>query len=90
MPARRNEVAIWELILRPMEPMSRETARAILDLDFRPDEVERMHELAARNREGNLRSGEGEELDNYCRTGNTLSLLQSRARQVLKSGRRAS
>ena len=90
MRARRNEIDIWELILRPTEPMSRETAKAILSLDFRPDEVERMHELAARNREGKLSSDQDEELDNYCRIGNTLSLLQARARQVLKSRQRAS
>ena len=86
----RNEIAIWEKILRPMGKMSRETAREILDLKFAPDEIARMHELNERNREGKLQPGEEEELDSFCRIGTTLSLLKSRARQILKSGRRAS
>ena len=90
MQTLRNEIAIWERILRPMGRMSRATAREILQFDFPPAEVERMHELAARNREGKLRPGEEEELDDFCRVGTTLSLLQSRARQILKPGRRAS
>jgi hypothetical protein len=90
MPTLRNEIAIWERILRPMGKMSRETAREILELEFPPDEIARMHELSARNREGKLLPGEEEELDYFCRVGNTLSLLKSRARQILKPSRRAS
>lgn len=90
MQTRQNEIAIWERILHPTGKMSRDTAKKILQLDFQPDEIVRMHDLAARNRNGQLQPGEEEELDNYCRVGTTLSLLQSRARQVLRSAQRAS
>lgn len=89
-PPPASEVAIWERIIHPTGPMSRATARLILELEFTHDERQRMHELAERNRAGTLASGEDEELDNFCRVGTTLSLLKSRARQVLKSRRRVS
>lgn len=84
-----GEVAIWERIIRPSGPMSRDTARQILAFEFSDEERQRMHELAERNRSGTLEQGEEEELDHFCRVGTTLSLLKSRARQVLKSRRRA-
>jgi len=69
--------------------MSRATAKRLVKLEFTEKEKQRMHELAERNQAGALAPGEDEELDNFCRVGNTLSLLKSRARQVLKSRRRA-
>jgi len=85
-----GEIDICERIVHPTGPMSRETAKRILELEFSDAQRRRMHELAERNRRGTLQAGEEEELDNYCRVGTTLSLLKSRARQVLKSRRRAS
>ena len=91
MPATATtEAAIWERIIHPDGRMSRDTAEHILQLEFSDQERKRMHELAQRNRSGHLAPGEDEELDNFCRVGTTLSLLKSRARQVLKSRRRVS
>ena len=87
-PAPASEVAIWERIIHPTGPMPRATAQRIVELEFTDDERERMHERAERNRAGTLAPGEDEELDNFCRVGTTLSLLKSRARQVLKSRQR--
>ena len=70
--------------------MSRDEAKRIVELEFSADERQRMHDLAERNRAGTLNSGEDEELDNFCRVGNTLALLKSRARQILKPQRRVS
>lgn len=88
--AARTEAAIWERIIHPQGSMSRDEAKRIVTLEFSADERQRMHELAERNRAGILAPGEDEELDNFCRVGNTLSLLKSRARQVLKSRVRVS
>ena len=84
-PAPNSEVAIWERIIHPSGSMPRATAQRIVKLEFTEDERQRMHELAERNRAGTLAPGEDEELDNFCRVGTTLSLMKSRARQVLKS-----
>ncbi len=59
-------------------------ARHLLRLDFGPQEKIRMHELAERNQQGGISSGELEELDNFLRVGTVLSILQSRARKLLK------
>jgi hypothetical protein len=82
-----SEAAIWERIIHPSGPMSRATAERIVELEFTAVERDRMHELSERNRAGQLAPGEDEELDNFCRVGNTLSLLKSRARQILKRRR---
>lgn len=89
-PTPRTEAAIWERIIHPQGSMSREEAKRIGKLEFSAEERQRMHDLAERNRAGALAAGEEEELDNFCRVGNTLSLLKSRARQVLKSRLRVS
>lgn len=90
VPAARSEAAIWECIIHPGGSMSREEAKRIVELEFSAEERQRMHELAERNRTDTLAPGNDEELDNFCRVGNTLSLLKSRARQILKSQSRAS
>ena len=89
-PVARSEAAIWERIIHPHGAMSREEAKRIVKLEFSADERQRMHELAERNRAGTIAPGEDEELDHFCRVGNTLSLMKSRARQVLKSRLRVS
>jgi len=67
--------------------MSKQTARAILDLSFPADDQERMRELSAKNREGMLSAEEELELDHFCRVGRTLTILKSRARKLLNNGR---
>ena len=43
-----------------------------------------MNELAAKNRDGKLSALEEEELNNYVRVGQTLGIVQSKARRSLK------
>ena len=62
---------------------SAEAAQAMLRLTFSPSDRERMNELAAKNRQGKLSAREEEELDNYIRVGQTLGILQSKARRSL-------
>ena len=54
-------------------------------LNFDADDTERMNVLAERAREGNLTTEEAAELDSYLHVGSLLSILQSKARQLLKS-----
>lgn len=57
-----------------------ESARVILSLRFSPAAVERMNELAAKNRRGTLSEAERANLEKYLRVGNFLNVVQSKAR----------
>jgi hypothetical protein len=61
-------------------------AKAILTLDFPAEDRQEMHELAAKARAGTLSLAEKEEVADYERVGSFLSLLQAKARRVLKNG----
>lgn len=78
-----TEAALWEKIIHPDGPMSRETAESILQLSIPADEQQQMHELARKNQAGLLTADEEAALDDYYRVGNLFSLLKSRARRVL-------
>lgn len=81
-----TEGAIWGRLLQAdNKPLSAEAARLFLRLEFPVEDKERMHELAAKAREGSLDDDEQEEIRNYERVGNLLGLLKSKARQRLKS-----
>ena len=82
-----TEAAIWERVIHPRGKMSRQTARAILDLSFPAQDQQRMRELAARNKQSRLTVEEEAELDHFCRVGRTLTILKSRARKLLKNAR---
>lgn len=77
-----------DLLRRVVRPdasdFSEEAARAILSLDFPPEDHERMDYLASKAREGTLTPEEQTECENYERVGHLISLLQSKARQSLK------
>jgi hypothetical protein len=64
--------------------LSLEAARSILRLEFAPADKDRMHELAAKARDGSLSRAEREEVRSYERVGNLLALMKSKARQRLK------
>ena len=59
-------------------------ARHILKLKLDESDVQRMNELAERNREGAITPSELNELDDFLNACLTLSSLQSRARRFLK------
>jgi hypothetical protein len=74
-------------ILHPDEELSPRVARAILGLSFPKNHISRMHELSAKARSGMLTPEEDAEMDNFERVGSILSILKSKARQVLKRSR---
>ncbi len=81
---RPSEVDIFRRIVDPEQPfLSEEAAQGILRLRFAAADLERMNELAARNREGKISPTEEQELDNYIRAGQILGILQSKARRSL-------
>lgn len=80
-----TEGAIWGRLLETENtPLSLEAARSLLRLNFTAEDKERMHELAAKAREGSLSRAERKAIENYERVGNLLALMKSKARQRLK------
>ncbi len=86
--SRNSEAAIWERVIHPNGELTPQNARAILEIDFTDEDRERMHELAIKNQRGKLSPEEEADIDNFCRVGNLLSILHSKARRVLKQRRR--
>jgi hypothetical protein len=83
-----TEADIWERIIHPGGRMSKDAARRIQDLGFADEDRARMHELAERNRRGELSDDEEAELDHFSRVGTLLTILKLRARRVLNSRKR--
>lgn len=67
--------------------MNLAAARAILELDFKQTDKDRMRVLLAKAKKGTLRAKERVEIENYERVGHMLSLLKSKARRSIKGGR---
>ena len=85
-----SEMAILRRVVDSEQPfLSPDAARAILRLRFGSADRARMNRLAAKNREGKLKPEQETELDNYIRVGQTLGILQSKARRALKANRKS-
>jgi len=71
-----------DLDVRSISP---ETAQTLLKLRFDEFHHERFNLLTAKAREAGLTLSEQEELDEYIQTADILAIVQSKARQALKS-----
>ncbi len=81
-----SEVAIFGRVLEPdRATLGAAAARAILGLDFKANDKDRMQQLLAKAKAGTLTAGETIEIDNYERVGHMLSLMKSKARRSLKA-----
>jgi phage gp29-like protein len=81
-----SEVAIFGRILEPdRASLDAAAARAIIDLDFKQDDKDRMRALLAKAKAGTLNAEEEIAIDNYERVGHMLSLMKSKARRALKA-----
>ena len=81
----RTAETIWERLIEPEDSqMTSEAARYLLTLKFPQADIERMNGLAAKARQGALTKEEDDELEEYLRVGNRLSILKSKARHYLK------
>jgi hypothetical protein len=82
-----SEAAIFGRVLEPEEAtLDVAAARAILELDFKQPDKDRMRALLAKAKKGTLTAKEKVEIDNYERVGHMLSLMKSKARRSLKGG----
>lgn len=80
-----TEAAILGRLLQAKHSQSRDVAEYLLSIDFDRDDLDRMNLLSERARQGSLTPEETAELDSYLHVGTLLSILQSRARRLLKS-----
>jgi len=71
-----------DLDVRSISP---ETAQTLLKLRFNEFHHERFNLLTAKAHEASLTPSEQEELDEYIQTADILAIVQSKARQALKS-----
>jgi hypothetical protein len=84
--AMTSETAIWERVIHPERGnLPPEAAQYFLSLAFEPADIDRMQELAEKNRQGTLDSQEREALRAYRQMGLQLDLLKSKARLALKT-----
>lgn len=88
MPALQDKPkpADWSIFLRlwDQKKLTPSVARYLLKLDFEESDRRRMQELTSKNKEGEISSRELKELDEYVRAGTLLSILQLKARRLLK------
>jgi hypothetical protein len=82
--------AVWERVLQFGGALSPPVARAILKLKFSPQDEQRMRELSARARVGNLSPLEQSEMDAYEQLGSLLDIFHSQARRTVKRRKVAS
>jgi hypothetical protein len=80
-----TEAAILGRLIEARHSMTRDVAEYLLSIDFDAVDTDRMNLLAERAREGDLSPEEAAELDSYLHVGSLLSILQSKARRLLKS-----
>jgi hypothetical protein len=81
-----SEVAIFGRVLEPdRATLGAAAARAIIDLDFKLADKDRMRELLAKAKAGTMTADEEIEIDNYERVGHMLSLMKSKARRSLRA-----
>ena len=82
-----SEAAIFGRVLEPDQAtLDVAAARAILNLDFKQTDKDRMRELLAKAKKGTLLAAEQVEIDKYERVGHMLSLMKSKARRSLRGG----
>ena len=63
--------------------LSQAAAKGILNLKFSQEDTERMHQLAAKARAGELTADEANEVEAYGRVSSLLGIIKSKARRVL-------
>ena len=86
---RCTEGALWDRIFQPMGEALSVAAAQRSQLEFPPEDKERMQELAAKARDGALSAAEQEVIRNYERVGNLLGIIKAKARQRLKGAARS-
>jgi hypothetical protein len=87
-PSPTCEAAIMSRLIGPEDDrLTAEAAEALLTIRFASSELDRMHELAVKNQDGQITAEERTEMENYRRVGLLLDLMHSKARRALKKHR---
>ena len=84
-PGSAGAALLDQLAALTAHSISPETARILLQLRFHGSHHERFNQLSTKAQEGSLSPSEQDELDDYIRTADVLAVIQSRARQALRS-----
>jgi len=79
-----SQSAIWQRVVHLEDQLSPTAARALLKVGFNERDAQRIAELAAKARAGQLNADEEREADAYERFGCLLDVMHSQARRVLK------
>jgi hypothetical protein len=80
-----TSAVIWKHIIQPeKDDLSPDTARYILNMDFRQADHKRMEKLNAKAEEGTLTRKERADLEEYIRVSDLLAIMQSKARRSLR------
>lgn len=80
-----GDAAILARLIRPdRHDLSAAAAKALLRVRFDGDDLERLHELVAKNQDGALKPRERIELESYLRVSSFLNLMHAKARRALK------
>jgi hypothetical protein len=82
--------AIWQRVIQLQGDLPSPAARALLRLNFSPEDQERIRQLAAKARAGTLTPEERVTADTYEQMGCLLDILHSKARRALRKRRTAS
>jgi hypothetical protein len=81
-----TEGSIWARIVDPeIGDLNRAAAQTLLRFDFHPSDRVRMDALAQKARAGTLSPRERKDAESFNRVAHLLALLQSKARQSLRS-----
>ena len=81
--------AVLERLLEPLaRRLTPAAARALVDLRLQPEDQTRIAELAEKCNEGALTLPERQEYEAYVRAGDLITILQSKARRMLKKSRK--
>jgi hypothetical protein len=79
-----SDVAILSRLIQPERgDLTLTAARSFLKINFEQTDIDRMHALAAKAREGKLTRAEQDEITNYERVSVVLDMLHSKARVAL-------
>lgn len=81
-----GDAAILARLIRPDDDnLPREKAQALLHFRFGTNDIERLHDLVAKNCEDQLTPPEKKELESYLRVSALIDLMQAKARRTLKA-----
>ena len=88
---RKSKQTVWNRIIQSENgTLNRAAATFFSKLDFTPADHDRIAELNDRANEGSLSPQEREELEEYIRVGDVLTMLQAKARRSLRKHGRSS